>query len=199
MRPAFSAVFFPKYPFMDAVALEEELRLATLRVHKLGAAVEAEEAALIRTTLTEAEVVASCQAPRRATAKGMPTEGQLIARVSQAEELLRHELSELRESLADPNVMLALAVTQGVDGYYGDVHALRQRSNPAHGLSAGAATPAASLNNLKKERDRLQGAVRSLAIETESMAREARIVAESKAQLVAALRRREAKRGVRFR
>ena len=129
----------------------------------------------------------------------MPTEGQLVARVSQAEELLRQEHSKLRDSLAEPNIQLALAVSQGVDGYYGDVRALRQRSNPAHGLSAGAATPAAALTNLKTERDRLQGAVRSLAIETESMAREARVVAESKAQLVVALRRREAKRGPLFR
>ena len=125
---------------MDAIALEEELRLATLRVHKLGAAVEAEEAALVRTTLTEAEVVANSKGSRRTRAA--PTEGQLIARLSQAEQLLRLEHAKLRESLADPNVQLALAVTQGVDGYYGDVHALRQRTNPAHGLSGYPAWPA---------------------------------------------------------
>jgi len=75
------------------------------------------------------------------------------------------------------------------------VHALRRRQNPAHGLSANAVTPAAELNRLKKERERLTEAVRSLAIETEALAREARVVSDSKSELAAALQRRDAKKG----
>ena len=181
----------------DAIALEDELRQTTARVHKLAAAVEAEEAALVRTTLAEAEMVAASQF-RPGSSRSSMTEGQLMAKVSQAEQLLRAEHAKLKESLADPNVQLALAVEQGVDDYYGDVHMLRRRTNPAHGLSSNAATPAASLNKIKQERERLQDAVRSLAIETEALVREARVVGGSKAELVEVLRRRDAQRGPRF-
>ena len=183
----------------DSIALEEDLRLATLRVHRLAAAVEAEEAALVRTTLAAAEVSAANHTyGKRPASSGGTTETQLQSRVTQAEQLLKDEHAKLREQLADPNVQLALAVEQGVDSYYADVHGLRRRTNPAHGLSSNAQTPAAALNKLKKERDRLADAVRSLAAETEAFSQEARVVRESKAGLVDALRRRDVARGPRF-
>ena len=179
----------------DRLAIEEEARLASSRVHRLAAVVEAEEAALVRTTLAEAELAADAHG-RLPAQQSSTTEGQLTARVMQAQQLLADEHAKLRETLADPNVQLALAVNQGVDGYYGDVHALRHKSNPA---SVNKAAPTAALSKLKKERERLADAVRTLAIETEGLAREARNANESKAALAEALRRRDLQRGANFR
>lgn len=175
---------------MDPEQIEAELKASRSRVQRLAAQIEAEEGALVRSTLTEAEITAAAR--RRVPTTAM--EQQLMARVAQAEQLLRAEHDKLRAALEDPNVQLALAVEQGVDNYYSDVHTLRRRNNPAHGLNPASANAGAKLRKLTKERERLGDAVRSLTAETEMLAAETRIVVGSKADLAAALKRRDAVR-----
>ena len=115
-------------------------------------------------------------------------------RVTQAEQLLKAEHERLRSALEDPNVKLALAVEQGVDDYYSDVHTLRKANNIAHGLNPASASAGANLRKLTKERDRVSDAVRSLTAETEMLEAEARIIVESKRELAAALKRRDGMR-----
>ena len=172
---------------MDAEQIEADLKASRARLQRLAAQVEAEEGALVRTTLAEAEVTA---AARRRPVTTM--EQQLMARVTQAEQLLSAEHDKLKSALADPNVQLALAVEDGVDKYYADVHTLRQQTNPAHGLNPASMNAGATLRKLNKERQRLNDAVRSLIAETEMLAAENRVVVGSKADLVAALKRRDA-------
>ena len=91
---------------LDAEALAEELRLARARVGRLAAAVEAEEAALIRTSLRDEQAAAAAQAAPSAIRSQSQAEKQLRARlrarVDQAEELLKAEHAKLQSQLQDP-------------------------------------------------------------------------------------------------
>jgi hypothetical protein len=174
-------------------SLELELQQARARVQRLAAAIAAEEGALVRTALAEAEESAAAErAPTHNALRGpRPTEQRLRAQVTQAEQLLRQEHEKLKALLADSNVRLALAVEHGVDNYYTDVRTVRRRDNPAHGPAQATAQAGTALRRLNAERSRLADAVRSLDEEGEALAAERRAVDKVKRDLVDALRRRD--------
>lgn len=183
--------------------LEGELHQARGRLRKLKAAVEAEEGTLVRSALAEAEE--SAAADQRRPLQGAPlqrgarpTEQRLRARIVQAEQLLKKEHAQLKTLLQDGNVRLALAIDQGVEGYFSDVHTKRQMGNPVHGPVQEISQAGTMTRRLVGERARLADAVRSLGEECEALAGEAHRSAESKHALVESLHRRDAMRAERY-
>ena len=175
----------------DAEALAASLKLASARVRRLEAAVEAEESALVQLSLTEAElaVAAAGSSDRQRTTRQV--EQKLQGRVGHARQLLAAEKARLRTSLGHGNTQLALAVEQGVDTYFTDMHAMRAERRAAQNTAARVAQPGSMLRRLHEEERRLGDAVRSLRAEIDELSADEHAAAASRRELTEVLRRRE--------
>ena len=194
MPPAAAWAVHSEGEAADVEALSQSLRLARARVRRLEAAVEAEEAALVQVSLTEAEVDAAA-GPAAALA-ARQAEAKLQSRVGQTRQLLDKEKAQLRAALSEQapgggGRQLALAVGQGVDDYFADVRQVRTERRAVQGAAANLAQPGSHLHRLREEERRLDDAVRSLRAEIDAMAVDEEAAAGSRRELAEALRRRE--------
>jgi hypothetical protein len=141
------------------------------------------------------EVSSSSVQPQRRSpveeAQQLKTIDQAIA---QTRQLRDKELQQLKASLDNPNVQLALAVTGGVDAYFGDVtkyHALRRAAPTSDGPSGGSGKTA---RELKRERERLEDEARSLAAKTKELEEKTRVAMALKRVQVDELHNHDARR-----
>lgn len=173
----------------DEEALEGELRASSVRVRRLVAAVEAEEASLVASALQETAWGPPTSADERRAARQAESAQlrRLAAKFATARQRLQDERKGLRESLEDERTKLALALSHGVDDYYENSRTLRRERRAVEGAAAGGA----GLRALQEQKAKLGGALRSLSAELEALEKDERKAVEARRELKSALFRRE--------
>jgi hypothetical protein len=178
---------------VDVETLQLELKASQARAQRLAAAVEAERNGLARAMLTEVSS-SSVQPQRRSPVEEAQQLKTIDQAIAQTRQLRDKELQQLKASLDNPNVQLALAVTGGVDAYFGDVtkyHALRRAAPTSDGPSGGSGKTA---RELKRERERLEDEARSLAAKTKELEEKTRVAMALKRVQVDELHNHDARR-----
>ena len=174
----------------DAEGLHGAIKAALRTLKKLAASIDEEERLLVQAGITEADIAASVQKVNVQAV--VHAERQLEQRVRRSKHLLEGERKKLRESVgSDSNSRLALAVEQGVNEYYGDVHSTRQEQWECIGARDGAARPGSLLRQLREDERRLDDAVRTLRADINALERDAEAASDQRSSLIDALHQRE--------